>query len=395
MENNTMTGKERILAAFRGESADFVPFSPNLYQWFYYHYTNRTLPAEVAHTEHPFDVLRHLGADILARWDTQWATKVVYTNGEYSEEYVGHSDWDKPLITAFNVYPPHKTGRRRKFETPYGTLTQTWSYTNKAGADFESKYWWTDWEEYEAVRFMMESTDYVLDTDEFHRWVERVGDDGIVMLNLTESPLKRLHWLAGPQNATLFIMDHAAEMKYLAKIHQEKILALLESVVNNVAAEVFIATDNLDAMFYPPYFYKDYCQDFFAAAAEIIHSRNKHLLVHACGRSKVLLPLVGESHIDCLEGVTPPPMGDVELSEVRTLTDYENFTVNGGMDAIHQEITENAEEYLHNYTRSLFESLGDKRHFIFASSCNTSPLTPWENIKYFRDAAREYGAIAR
>ncbi|RMF04193.1 MAG: hypothetical protein D6768_03840 [Chloroflexi bacterium] len=385
-----MNGRERILAAFRGEPVDVVPFSPNIYQWFYARYSTGTLPAEVADATHPFDVLRHLGADILARWDTQWATKPVYTDGAYSEEYSGHSDWDKPLVTAFNIYPPHKTIRHRKFETPYGTLTQTWEYTGEAAADFESKYWWTDWSEYEAVRFMMEATEYELDADMLHHWVQQVGDDGLVMVNLTESPLKRLHWLAGPQNATLFIMDHPEEMKALADIHQKKVLAMLEKVVDNPDAELFIATDNLDAMFYPPYFYNDYCRDFFVKAADIIHSRNKHLVVHACGRNKVLLPLVGETKIDCLEGITPPPMGDVELGEVRQKVGFADFTVNGGMDAPHQEITANAEERLHAYTRALFDSMGDRRHFIFASSCNTSPLTPWENLVHFRNAAREY-----
>ena len=386
-----MTGRERLLAAFCGEPVDVVPFSPNIYQWFYARYSNGTLPAEVVHAEHPFDVLRFLGADILARWDTQWATYAVYTGGEYSEEYVGDSNRNKPLVTAFNIYPPHKTERRRTFVTPYGTLTQAWAYSSEAAADFESKHWWTEWDEYEAIRFMMESTDYVLDADKFHHWVEQVGDDGLVMLNLTESPLKRLHWLAGAQNATMFIIDHPAEMQALAKIHEEKIVALLESVVDDPDVDLFIATDNLDAMFYPPYFYKDYCHNFFAKAADIIHSRNKHLIVHACGRSNVLLPLVGASHIDCLEGVTPPPMGDVELGDVRGRVSYKNFTVNGGMDAPHQEITQDAEQRLHDYTRTLFESMGDKRHFIFASSCNTSPLTPWKNLVTFRDAAREYG----
>ena len=131
------------------------------------------------------------------------ATKAVYTAGEYSEEYVGDIDWDKPLRTAFNVYPPHTNERRRRFVSPYGTLSQVWAFTVEAGADFESKYWWTQWDEYEAVRFMLEAKEYVFDAEEFQRWVERVGDDGIVMLNLTESPLKTLHWLAGPQNATI------------------------------------------------------------------------------------------------------------------------------------------------------------------------------------------------
>ena len=75
------------------------------------------------------------------------------------------------------------------------------------------------------------------------------------------------------------------------------------------------------------------------------------------------------------------------------MTGYENFTVNGGMDATRMEVTENAERFLHNYTRKLFDSMGDMRHFIYASSCTTTLMTPWENIKYVRDAAREYGRI--
>lgn len=388
-----LTGKERILSAFRGEKPDVVPFAPNIYQWFYSRRFHHTLPAEIADAQHPFDVLRYLGADILARWDTQWATREIYTAGEYQEEYVGYTDWDKPLVTAFNVYPPHTLERRRRFVTPYGTLTQTWTFSPESGADFESEYWWKDWEEYPAVRFMVEAREYVFAADEFHYWVKRVGDDGIVMLNITQSPLKMLHWLAGPQNATLFILDHPEETRALAKIHEEKVLAFLERVVDDPQAQVFISQDNLDAMFYPPAFYQEFCQDFFARAAEIIHRRGKFLMVHACGRNGVLLPLVGRSGVDALEGLTPPPMGDVELGNARRLVGTESFTVNGGMDTSHQEWAEDAEMALHDYVRRLFASLGDKRHFIFASSCNTSPLTPWQNLIYFRDAAREYGRV--
>jgi hypothetical protein len=82
-----MTGRERILAAFNGGAADLVPFAPNIYLWFYYHRYHGTLPAEIADAQHPFDVLRRLDADILARWDTQWAVKEVYNAGEYRSEF--------------------------------------------------------------------------------------------------------------------------------------------------------------------------------------------------------------------------------------------------------------------------------------------------------------------
>jgi uroporphyrinogen-III decarboxylase len=92
----------------------------------------------------------------------------------------------------------------------------------------------------------------------------------------------------------------------------------------------------------------------------------------------------------------------VQLGDARRLAGKPDFTVarsaghsiNGGMDSPHLELGEDSEATLHAYTRDLFASMGNKRHFIFASSCMTSPLTPWENLVFLRDAAREYGRLA-
>jgi len=389
--NWVVTGRERILAAFQGGALDTVPFAPNIYYWFYNHQVRGTLPEEIAGAEHPFDVLRYLGADILARWDTQYATKEVYSAGEFRDAFGGASRFDRPVTTAFNIYPPHTNARLRKFVTPHGTLTHTWTLSEEAGADFESEFWWKDWSDYRAIRFLLESREYVFDAAEFRSWKNRVGGDGVMMVHLTQSPLKTFHWLAGPENASLFLIDHPGEMKELAQIHEEKALALLREIVDEPECEVFMSLDNLDSAFYPPYFYEDYCHSFYSRAAGIIHGRGKHLCVHACGHQKALLPLVGRSRVDCLEGVTPPPMGDVELKDVRDATGYEDFVVNGGMDASRMEADRDAEEFLHRYTRDLFRSMGGRRRFIYASSCATSILTPWENLLYVRDAAREYG----
>jgi hypothetical protein len=386
-----MTGRERLLAAFHGGQPDTAPFSPNLYYWFYNQRIAGGLPPELADAQHPFDVLRYLGADILARWDTQHATREEFLSGGLCDEFGGWSRFTEPMVTAFNTYPPHTNIRRRSFATPYGTLTHQWTLSEQAGADFESEYWWKDWSEYDAVRYFLESRDYSFDAGLFHHWVQAVGNDGLVMAHFTQSPLKTFHWLAGAENASLFLIDHPDEMKELAAIHERKALALLESIADNPEAEVFLSLDNMDSAFYPPYFYRDYCHPFYAEAARIIHSRGKIFLVHACGRDRALMTLVGKSGIDCLEGLTPPPLGDVPLHEARSMTGNENFTVNGGMDTPHLELREDAEAGIHHYTRELFASMGDKRHFVFASSCSTPAITPWQNLISFRDAAREYG----
>ena len=158
-----MTGRERILAAFRGDVPDFIPFTPNIWQWFYFHQSHRSLPPELSQARHPFDAIRQLGGEILARWDTQHSVRTVYTAGEFSEEFAGEGDWDQPMVTSFNLYPPHKSQCRRRFACPEGVLTQTWEYTRDAGADFESEHWWKSWDQYPAVRFMLEAREYTFD----------------------------------------------------------------------------------------------------------------------------------------------------------------------------------------------------------------------------------------
>jgi hypothetical protein len=390
-----VTGRDRLLAAFHGGDVDTVPFSPNLYYWFYNHLADGTLPPALAGASHPFDALRALGADILARWDTQHATREYYTQGEFREEFAGASPRQCPLVTAFNIYPPGKTVRRRRFATPYGTLTHTWTLSEQAGADFESEYWWKDWREYDAIRYFLESREYAWDRDLFRGWVERVGSDGLMMVHVTQSPLKTFFWLAGPQAASLFLVDHPDEMRELAAIHERKALALLERIVDDPLAETFISLDNLDSDFYSPRFYRDYCDSYFRRAAEIVHRRGKIFVVHACGRNRVLMPLVGGARVDCLEGLTPPALGNVPLPEARRMAGYENFVVNGGLDTPHLELRDGAASAIDDYTCQLFAAMGDLRRFIFASSCTTPVLTPWENLERFRDSARRYGRYDR
>jgi len=396
-----VNGRQRLLAALSGEQPDAIPFAINLWQWFYANQSIGKLPAELSSARHPLDVLRYLGAEVFDRWDPFFCTREVYPAGLYSEEYVAtlkdpaaRATVAQGMMTSYNYYPPGRDTRRRRWTTPYGELTQTWEYSPEALTDFEAEYLWKDFEtQYEAIRYVVEARDYTFDGAQWAEWVARIGDDGLPMLKINETPLKALHWLAGPQNATLWMMEYPDQMQALAQIHAQKTLRLLESVVDREDALVFMLLDNMDAMFYAPTMFDIYCRDFLAQAADIVHQRGKYLAVHACGRNKALLKRVGEVKIDMLEGISQPPLGDVRLAEVRSQIGYERFTVNGGMSLHQQEIEENAETIIHDYTRDLFSALSDGRHFIYACSCNTSPLTPWENILYLRDAARAYGRL--
>lgn len=386
-----MTGKERLLAALAGEKPDRVPFAPNIWQWYHVNDYNGTLPHAIGAAANPVDVLRGMGADIFSKFDGPMAPP-LYHNCEHTVAFAGGLPGGKAPWASFSAFDQGLI-RNERLETPHGALTHVWEYRAESGAPFESEHWWKDFEtEYPAIRHWMENTEWPADPGAIRAGLDHVGEDGLIIFQLLPSPLKQFHWLAGQTAASYFITDHPQEMLALARLHEQKSLAYLEEVVDQKGTWVFEVPDNLDSLFYPPRWFGQFCLPVLQKAAAMIHARGKYLFIHACGKLKALAPLFVEAQIDCVEGQAPPPLGDWPLAETHALSD--RLIVCGGMAAPEQELTgPQAAQQIDAYVRALFASLGPKRRFIFASSCNTSPRTPYENLLAFRDACWKYGQL--
>ena len=386
-----MTGRERLLAALAGQQPDRVPFAPNVWQWFYANRDAGAIPAELAGVDNPLAALSRLGAEVLSKFDGLVVRQHLHECRQ-SVEYEGDPT-DAPSWTSFVDFAAGPI-RRERIETLQGTLTQVWQFSSQSQAPFEAEHWWKDFDrEYPAIRAWMQDRQFTIDRAALHRGLTNIGDAGLVMLQLLPSPLKQFHWLAGQANATLFLVDHPAEMRELARIHEQQALAVVEEALDLPEIVIFEVPDNLDSTFYSPPLFREFCLPMLREAAAMIHSRGKYLFIHACGKLKALAPLVLESCLDCVEGQAHPPLGDWHLHEARASS--ARLILCGGMTANEQEWTgPDARDRIRDHVRGLFASLGDKRRFVFASGCNTSPRTPWENLLAFRDAAWEFGRLS-
>jgi hypothetical protein len=383
-----MSGNERIMRVLGGDVPDRVPFVPNIWQWFYANQARGTLPNELQQAREPVAALRMIGADVLSKFDgIALAVKLDACKLTVSFEDDGGT---KPSWTSFTSFEGGNV-RHETIETPRGTLTRTWRFQPGADAPFESEHWWKDFDrEYAAVRAWTEDVSWELDREALRRGLANVGDDGIVLFQLPPTPLKRFHWLAGPEKASLYLIDHPAEMCELARIHEERTLAAVEQIADAEEVWAFEWPENLDSQFYSPPFFRKYCLPVIRKSAQIIHARGKYLFAHACGRLKALGPMMLEAGLDCIEGQAHPPIGDWRLAEARALSD--RLILCGGMTANEQEWTgSDARDRIDGFVSDLFASLGDRRRFLFGSGCNTSPRTPYENLIAFRDAAWKYG----
>ena len=381
-----MTGKKRILETLAGRWGDRVPFVPNVWQWFYVNRMRKALPKELASCRDPLDVLRHLGADIFSKFDGKVIRPGLCRCG-HAVTFEGEFREAPPEWTSFADFTGGPV-RKETIETPRGALSHTWVYEEETGAPFEAEHWWKDFErDYPSVRAWMEDTRWTVDRAALRKGLERVGEDGVIAFMLPPSPLKQFHWLAGPDQATFFLIDHPREMRDLAEIHAEQSLAVLEEVVDEPEMFIFEVDDNLDSQFYSPPLFREYCLPVLKKMAATVHARGKYLFVHACGRLKALGPLILEAGLDCVEGQTHPPIGDWRLDEARALSD--RLILCGGMTAEEQLWQgPDAVRRIDAHVRDLFASLGDRRRFLFGSGCNTAPDTPYANLVAFRDAAR-------
>jgi len=396
----SMTGKERLHAALKGEPIDRVPFAINIWQWFYANQYWNQMPEELAHIKTPIEFLKHIGADILTRWDGQIKGRaglgdyVKFPNCDYQLTYSGEVP-EYPLMTAFNTYHGGKK-IHRKLTTPHGELTQTWRFSEEACADFEEDHWISDLgEQFDAAKFMVQDRTYDYEMSEYNRDLEAIGDDGVIMLEIPENPLKMLHWLMGPENAIMATIDYPDLCKELCEIHTQKALEFVRGVCARTRYEdapVLMSGDNLDCMLMPPPHFDEFLYDHYQPISDACHQEGRLFGVHSCGNNWDVRDCIKKSRIDMMEGLTPPPLGTFPLEKARQEMG-EHFIIEGGMFFQHQELKVGAKEAIDDYTKKLFEGMGDKRRFIYSSSCNTSPYTPLENIYHFRDACWEYGKM--
>jgi len=214
-----------------------------------------------------------------------------------------------------------------------------------------------------------------------HRWVLR---------QLSSSHLYS-HGLRIVSRLQTMLMDHGEKLKELFDIHTRKTLAFVEHLLEHTDVRFFLSNDNLDVMLIPPYFFDEFLMDHFRAVADLIHSRGGYFWVHSCGNNYELADCIKRSGIDCMEGLTQPPLGNFPLHAAHELIGP-TFVVNGGNSCHEQErFEEDSADYVRDYSVALFKSMKNNPRFIYASSCNTSPRTPWRNLVALRDAAREFG----
>ena len=312
-----MTLRERILAVYRGDAPDVVPYMLDLSHWFYW--KNR-LP---------------------------WDLSVPYEQPEYAlidyHRQVG-AGFYMPNMGAFYAAPfaddVRATTEKRlrgdapeivwRLETPIGTIERARVWEERTYAWGISQWGIRTQADLRVFARAMAGRTYAPLWDRYRAWNEYVGDLGVVYLSAGYSAMGHLlnYWM-GVEQVAYATADFPDLLRDTAEAVNANNLELIDLLCQS-PAEIIIMGDNFSSDIQPPSFFATYSRDYYTEAAGRLHAAGKFVAVHIDGRLKGAIDMIRATGADCGDAITPQPMGDFSPEECREEAGPD-FILSGGV----------------------------------------------------------------
>ncbi len=371
-----MTSRERLLAAFRGEPLDRIPWSPCVD-----HYFLSSLPANQKLDEQEFH--KEIGSDAMLRHVATYAPTAPATGGKPGN----------PRVEVRTEQLENGT-IRFTYETKLGSLIEElkWSPTSPFTPWFIKRKLET-LEDIEVYMHALETQSLTATSEYFQQAVSRLGEDGLVTTSGPTSPMEHLiNNEMGLENFTYALADAPDTMEQCLDLMHERNLEAY-GIVANSSAEVVISYENLSTTLTSPTHYTRFDQKYCNDYASICRDGGKTYLTHMCGRLSGFAGQLCHANQDGFIDVAPAPTGDVVFGEAKAGWAKDKVLV-GGIDAT--AFTGLSPDQMRVYVRDLLaeieERAGGFHKFILGSGDAMPNGAPVPVVRAVSEALRDYFA---
>lgn len=298
-----MTHRERILSVYRGETPDAVPFMLDLSHWFYHRFRR------------PWDLSRaFLEPEVeLVDYHRRAGAGFYLANlGSFYDVSYGEG-------VAATVVRDDSHGAKITWTltTPLGTIRRVREWE-------EASYSWAIREfpinsqgDLRILAHALGSRTFAPAWDRYEKWARAVGDMGVVYISPGYSAMGELLslWM-GIENVMYAVADYPEFLHGIVARINESCLRCVDLLAQS-PAEIVIMGDNFSSDVQPPSFFTEWSRDYYAEAVRRLHRAGKYVAVHVDGRLRGLLNACAGVGVDCIDAVTPKPMGDLTPTECR------------------------------------------------------------------------------
>jgi len=372
MSTETMTSRERLLAAFQSQPVDRAPVKV----W----------------TAAPWQKVWHPGFQpvldlALEKTDlaVQWGMDTGY--------YMTHSS-AAPMVVEDRP-STHEDYREQHItvRTPLGELTRIEAYSPIHKPGYTKKY--TIETVDDARRFL--AIPYVPmepDLSEYFARVRQLGERGVIIAQLDFEPIFAAQMLMGSETLAIWLLEERDLIRELVEclsIHiVDRVRYLLDRGVGPVLG--YYGPELCIPPLVRPVDFKEFVVDVDKRFTRLVKEAGGLLWVHCHGRMSPVLNGFMEMGVDCLNPIEPPPIGDVSMRQAREIVGN-RMCLEGNLEA--DEMYRAPAEHIR---RRVAEAIEDARGGGLIL-CPTSGFMEWphpvdrvvENYIVYIEAALEYG----
>jgi hypothetical protein len=312
-----MTLRERILAVYRGERPDVVPYMLDLSHWFYWrHRMPWDLSVSYEQPEHPLiDFHRQAGAgfympNLATFYTARFPDGVKASTGKRQRGGAPEIVW--------------------RLETPLGAIERARVWEERTYAWGISQWGIRSAQDLRVFADAMGRRTFAPRWDNYRAWDEAVGDGGVVYLPAAYSAMGYLlHYWMGVEQVAYAAADFPGDLRQAVEAVNANNLELIDLLCQAPAA-VVIMGDNFSVDVQPPAFFAAWSRDYYAEAVRRLHRAGKGVAVHIDGRLKGAIGMIRAIGADGGDAITPRPMGDLSPAQCREEAGPD-FVLSGGV----------------------------------------------------------------
>ena len=361
-----MTPKERLLASIAGKEIDHFSWSPNLAYWWEHSDDSIVNMGEIG-------FLKSIGADPLIRghyayapgsrsWDNMMLYDVSYDGGCSVRETVDGN-------TKHVVY-----------ETPVGQLVFTYIYSESGNTWFLKEHGVKEEEDFATLAYLKDHTVLTPNYERFERESAQLGEEGLMVPILTpdlkSSFQAMVEYWVGTEGIVYAVYDYPeAVEEALAAMRRLNMRAV--EICAASSAQCLLTWEDSSTTNISPDFYETYIAPEINDWCEALHKAGKYYIQHACGHLNQLMPIMARTGIDCIESISPPPTGNIEVWDARAQLP-DRIALIGGIEAVNflsLSVTE-----LKAYVEELVSRMSHTPYVL----ANSDSCPPYVELEKFR-----------
>jgi hypothetical protein len=303
-----------FLATFRGERTRRPVWTADISYWINGRREDGTADPAWATEEGHLRLHQELGVLPYYDYNHFWASAPVY----------------EPTVTMHTETTGNVT--RSTIHTPRGDLFTESKYLRESACGATTRHSVNTPEDLDRMIYILEHSRLVpANLDDFAaRQVTWARHGGYSSLALPRSPLASFcyEW-AGLENAIMLLMDHEDKVRRIFSLIEAQQEPILDAVCR-LAPPVVHFADNLSSDNFTS-LYDDFMAPGHRHRLAKLHAAGVKAAVHLDGAIRGLLPKLAAVGFDAVEALTPKPVGDVGLDEMRAVAGSDRLILWGGV----------------------------------------------------------------